>query len=167
MESVRHSEANGFTATSSPPSLIMHKSIHRVLMAPAMHDTDLFKWPRKKEESFTHLQSWQKTIRQRYIESAFSISRWCKCLLIILMCPVVALMWFSFIFDSDDYIQCTILYSHTWTPFILQKAALLANAGENCRDRTNESFYVSAGEHSLSSAYKADFRFTLWKKQQK
>ncbi len=52
MESVRHSKANGFTAASSPPSLFMCKSIHRVLMAPAMHDTDSFKWPRKKMRIF-------------------------------------------------------------------------------------------------------------------
>lgn len=71
MESVRHSKANGFTAASSPPSLFMCKSIHRVLMALAMHDTDSFKWPSKKKESFTHLQSWQKTIQEGCIESAF------------------------------------------------------------------------------------------------
>lgn len=71
MESVRHSKANGFTAASSPPSLFMCKSIHRVLMAPVMHDTDSFKWPRKKWEPFTHLQSWQKTIQVGCIESAF------------------------------------------------------------------------------------------------
>ncbi len=55
-----------------PPSLFMCKSIHRVLMAPAMHDTDSFKSSQKKKrESFTHLQSWQKTIHERCIESAF------------------------------------------------------------------------------------------------
>lgn len=50
MESVKHSKANGFTAASSPPSLFMCKSIHRVLMAPAMHDTDSFKWPSKNKK---------------------------------------------------------------------------------------------------------------------
>lgn len=52
MESVRHSKANGFTAAFSPPSLFMCKSIHRVLMVPLMHDTDSFKWPRKKMTIF-------------------------------------------------------------------------------------------------------------------
>lgn len=86
MESVRHSKANGFTAASSPPSLFMCKSIHRVLMAPAMHE--------KKFESFTHLQSWQKTIQEGCIESVFFISIWCKCLCTGLMRPVMALVWF-------------------------------------------------------------------------
>lgn len=87
MQSVKHSRANGFTGTSSLPLLIMRKSIHRVLMASAMHDTDSFKWPRKREESFTHLQSWQKTIHEKFIESAFSPQQ-CKCCLIFSMCPV-------------------------------------------------------------------------------
>lgn len=93
MESVRHSKANGFTAASSPPSLFMCKSIHRALMAPAMHDTDSFKWPgEKNKKSLTHLQSWQKTIQQRRIESAFFISRWCKCLFTGLMRPLTAVV---------------------------------------------------------------------------
>lgn len=94
MESVRHSKANGFTTTSSTPLLIMRKSIHRVLMASAMRDTDSFKYPRKEEEFLTHLQSWQKTIHKGCIESAFSIFVQRKCLLIILMCPSRAFFFF-------------------------------------------------------------------------
>lgn len=40
-----------------------------------------------------------------------------------------------------------------------QKAAPLANVRENCYDRPGGSFYVSAWEPSLSSAYKADSRY--------
>lgn len=80
MESARHGTANGFTAASSPHSLFMCRSIHRVLMAPAMHDTDSFKSP--PEEEKTHLQSWQKTIResldQHFVFIYFLMSKWGK-----------------------------------------------------------------------------------------
>lgn len=98
MESVRHSKANGFTAASSPPSLFMCKSIHRVLMAPVMHDTDSFKWPRKKMRTFhTPAELAENNSGGVYWISIF-ISRWCKRLFTVLM----ALVWFRLIFTGDD-----------------------------------------------------------------
>lgn len=114
MESVRHSKANGFTAASSPPSLFMCKSIHRALMAAAMHDTDSFKWPgEKKWESFTHLQSWRKTI-QVVLNQHFYLKMVQTFVYCFLMCRVMAQVWF--LVDFCRWWLYSVLYpslSHT------------------------------------------------------
>lgn len=118
MESVRHSTANGFTAASPPPSIFMCKSIHRVLMAPAMHDTDSFKWPREKNRIFhTPAELAENNSGGLYWISISLCQNGAKCLFTVLMHCVMALVWFWLIFASDDCIQHYILPCHAWTLF--------------------------------------------------
>lgn len=111
MESVRHSKANGFTATSSPPSLFMCKSIHRVLMVPAMHDTDSFKWPRKKKKRDT-CRVGRKQFRKGVLNQRFHLK-----MVQMFVYRFNASPYGSGMVFGDDYIQHCILYCHTQTPF--------------------------------------------------
>lgn len=54
IESVRQCRSNGFTTASSPPLLIMRKSIHRVLIVLFMRDGYSLKWAWKKTKNFSH-----------------------------------------------------------------------------------------------------------------
>lgn len=119
MESVRHSTANGFTAASPPPSLFMCKSIHRVLMAPAMHDTDSFKWPRerKKKRIFhTPAELAENNSGGLYWISISLCQNGAKCLFTVLMHCVMALVWFWLIFASD-WLYSALYPSPSWALF--------------------------------------------------
>lgn len=60
-------------------------------MVPAMRDTDPFKWP-SKTKSFTHLQSWLKTVRGGRFKSLAS----CFNAFVVLLVVFVAMFYATF-----------------------------------------------------------------------